>query len=1085
MRTLRIHILVPCALALAASLAGIAGFMLWQAHQAAWQQARQQADNISLALERDVARSIEVFDLSLRTAAMGLRLVHLTADNDLRRAVLFDGALAARHFGRVRVLDENGAPLYDSLSPQPEALDDNARAVFMARAHESGDALVMTPLPQGDAGRPDIMLSRRVLRPDGSFAGLVMGTIHVSLFAELFGALHLGPRDDVSVATADGRIVYRRLGGTADFGRDISASPLFLQSRQASNGLLDGPSVLDGVRRLIAYRYMTTLPMLVAVGLARNDIFASWYGEAAMIGAAQLALIALAGLLAWSLQRELHRRSLAEAAARESEASYRLLAEHAHDMVSRVGADGQRRYVSPAARRIFGLPPEALLGTGLLERTRQEDRPAVQAAAASMLAGEVAEAGATFRARRADGSECWIEATGRTLRDTRTGAPDGFVSIARDITERRHTEALLRESESRYRHLAASTSDLMTALDLDFCRTYVSPAARRIFGYAPEEMLGMSITRTMHPDDVPVVVARLRRLAGGGVDEETSTYRALHKDGHEIWVEAIHTLSRDPQTGAPVSITGTVRDITIRKAQDDALLAANATLERLSRHLSKARDAAERASRAKSRFLAGMSHELRTPLNGILGYAQLLRLEGGLNATQTTRLDAMLGAGEHLLLMINRVLDLSEIEAEHVELHTAETEPGALAASCLDLVRPAAAAKALALRMAVAPDVPASVLVDQTRLRQIVLNLLGNAVKFTPAGSVLLEVSLPAAGMFRVDVVDTGPGIPAAMRSHLFHEFERLGASGATEGVEGTGLGLALSARLAAVMGGRLTYEDNPGGGAIFRLELPLVTAATATPAAVAPPPPVAAPRRVLVVDDVAMNRDIAASFLRAVGHDVTMVADGAAAVAMAADSDFDMVLMDVRMPGMDGLEATRRIRALAGPRGKIPIVALTAQAFAEQIAACRDAGMTGHLAKPFTQAALLAVVADAAAPPTAPASEPPGAILHAEVFAATAKFLSPEMIASYMQILIDRCVHLLDAVRAPDVRPDDLATTAHALAGSAGMFGFERLATACRGFEHALQSSPREPAAAAAIETAIETALPELRRHLSPELIS
>jgi CheY-like chemotaxis protein len=415
-----------------------------------------------------------------------------------------------------------------------------------------------------------------------------------------------------------------------------------------------------------------------------------------------------------------------------------------------------------------------------------------------------------------------------------------------------------------------------------------------------------------------------------------------------------------------------VRDISERHAQAEALHGANAALERQARHLARARELAEQANQAKSRFLASMSHELRTPLNGILGYARLLRLDGGLSPAQASRVDAMLGAGQHLLQMINRVLDLSEIEAEHVVLQTTPIDLRHVATDCLDLLRPAAEAKGLTLSMAVAPDVPAMITIDPTRLRQVLLNLLGNAVKFTATGSVVLDVVVipPASGRVSallLAITDTGPGIPPARRRELFQEFERLGVD-STVAIEGAGLGLALSARLARLMGGRIVHEDNPGGGSVFRLELPLEDLLVPA-AALAPglppepenaPPPMGddgTPLSILVVDDIAMNRDIACSILRAAGHNVVSAKGGEEAVAAAGSADYDAVLMDVRMPGVDGLEATRRIRALDGSRGLVPVVALTAQAFAEQIEECRRAGMSGHLVKPFALETLLSAL--------------------------------------------------------------------------------------------------------------------------------
>ncbi len=373
-------------------------------------------------------------------------------------------------------------------------------------------------------------------------------------------------------------------------------------------------------------------------------------------------------------------------------------------------------------------------------------------------------------------------------------------------------------------------------------------------------------------------------------------------------------------------------------------------------------------SRAKSRFLAGISHELRTPLNGILGYAQLLGMEGGLNPLQSRRVDAMMSAGTHLLRIISRVLELSEIEAEHASFEPAMFDPRLVAGECLNLVRPMAEAKALFLRLVTACDVPAKITTDPTRFRQILFNLLGNAVKFTRAGGVEVQLRMAADGVsLRVDVVDTGPGIEVAQRHRLFREFQQLGAM--TEGGDSAGLGLAITARLVGLLGGCLGHKENPHGGSIFWLELPLTDVAQAAP----DEPPAwretarsDAPQarlRVLVADDSAINRDIAHAFLKAAGHEVSFAEDGAEAVAAVAAADFDAVLMDIRMPRMGGLEATRRIRGLDGPRGQVPVVALTASAFSDQVDECRNACMDGHLAKPFTMDSLLAALARATAP--------------------------------------------------------------------------------------------------------------------------
>ncbi len=517
-------------------------------------------------------------------------------------------------------------------------------------------------------------------------------------------------------------------------------------------------------------------------------------------------------------------------------------------------------------------------------------------------------------------------------------------------------------------------------------------------------------------------------------------------------------------------------------------------------------EAAGQANRAKSEFLASMSHELRTPLHGILGYAEMMRLDGGLNPDQAKHLEVMLSAGEHLLAMINAVLDLSQIEAGQLELHPKVIDASALARACLDVVRPAANRKGLAL--ALAPTGPLPLFADPTRLRQVLVNLLGNAVKFTPAGSIEIRLRQAASGAsIRLEVVDTGPGIPAEQRAKLFRSFERLEFD-PLRAVEGAGLGLALSARLVSLMGGRLRHDDNPGGGSMFWLELPRGNADAPFPDMAASFPEGGLTQRralhVLVVDDVAMNRDIASAFLRAAGHQVTCAESGEKGIAAVNDREFDVVLMDVRMPGMDGLEATRRIRRLPGRRGQVPIVALTAQAFTEQVAECRKAGMDDHLGKPFDQDMLLAAVTratEAAQPGSVslgPVPVPTGGaaaatklsagadlqVLDSKTFMLTASCLEPEAVDAYLRTIAGLAEALRRDLRAADALArtgEALAAAAHTLAGSAGMFGFQRLSVTSRNFERAVQpGAPEATDLADALYAAIDATLGEIRLRIA-----
>ncbi len=372
-----------------------------------------------------------------------------------------------------------------------------------------------------------------------------------------------------------------------------------------------------------------------------------------------------------------------------------------------------------------------------------------------------------------------------------------------------------------------------------------------------------------------------------------------------------------------------------------------------------ARDAATQASEAKSLFLARMSHELRTPLNSVLGLAQVLARDSALSAEQREQAATLERAGRHLLAVANDILDLAAVEAGKLPLRSQPIAWPALMEGCMALVRPQAMQKRIALTLEVTAEAPAGVLGDQTRLRQMVLNLLSNAVKFTPeGGAVRLRLGRSVRGPQRIEVIDTGPGVPPERRALLFRDFSRLETAPGRE-FGGAGLGLAITAALAKAMGGTIGVDTGPGRiGSLFWLDLPLPEAPP--PAAQAAMPAAEAPsrrRRVLVVDDVAPNRMVARILLEGAGHEVALATDGAEAVEAVRRGGFDLVLMDIHMPGMDGLEATRRIRAQEAGGRRVPIIALSADALQAQVEQCRAAGMDGHLAKPLERGALMAVL--------------------------------------------------------------------------------------------------------------------------------
>ncbi len=554
------------------------------------------------------------------------------------------------------------------------------------------------------------------------------------------------------------------------------------------------------------------------------------------------------------------------------------------------------------------------------------------------------------------GRELWLQSSYNLICDA-SGTPARVINIVLDVT---------RACQRNFDHVAQMNAILRSQLVIEFGMDGTILTANQNFltllGYELDELVGRHHSMLIDPaergtqayDDFWI------RLGKGEFSQDD--FKRIRKDGSAVWLGASYNPVFGPG-GTPCKIVKVALDVTPQVIARQGLQAANAELERLARHFAQARNAAEQANRAKTHFLAAMSHELRTPLNGILGYAQLLRMDPSLSAAQATQVNAMLTAGTHLLEMVTCVLDLSEIETGSVELHPVPVEMQTLLEASIDIVRPLAAAKKLALSLAIAPDVPRQIMSDPSRLRQVVLNLLGNAVKFTAEGSITLRLATRDSGTrLRCEVVDTGPGIPFGERGHLFNAFERM-TSAATQAAEGAGLGLSLSKRLAALLNGSLGYDDNPGGGSIFWLDLPLVVPVDAVS-------PVRATEfrgearsacghaeralPILVVDDVEINRDITSAFLRSAGYEAICTASGAEAIEAVSTTNFLAVLMDVRMPGMDGLEATRQIRALGHAHKLLPIVALTAQVFIDQIEACTNAGMDTHVAKPFTVESLL-----------------------------------------------------------------------------------------------------------------------------------
>jgi signal transduction histidine kinase/ActR/RegA family two-component response regulator len=383
-------------------------------------------------------------------------------------------------------------------------------------------------------------------------------------------------------------------------------------------------------------------------------------------------------------------------------------------------------------------------------------------------------------------------------------------------------------------------------------------------------------------------------------------------------------------------------------------LLADAELVRAREKAEDAAEAAKAADRAKSVFLATMSHEIRTPMNGIIGTAELLD-ETRLDAEQKDQVNTIRHSGEALLTVLNDILDYSKIEAGALSMNATAVDLKACVGEVLHLFSAQAKRKGIELRLKFAADAPPSTMADGGRLRQILVNLVSNAVKFTQRGSVQIIVEaarLDGNPAVLIEVADSGAGIPAEHMERLFKPFSQVDDS-STRGQGGTGLGLAISRRLADLMGGKLTVESTAGEGSRFRLLLPLVEPAVAVVAsavvAAGEAPGEQAPLRLLVAEDLSHNRKLVELLLKRLGHAAEFADDGAEAVSRWRELRPDVILMDVQMPNMDGRDATRIIRAECGDSRRPWIIALTAGALAEERTASLAAGMNDFITKPLT----------------------------------------------------------------------------------------------------------------------------------------
>jgi PAS domain S-box-containing protein len=707
-------------------------------------------------------------------------------------------------------------------------------------------------------------------------------------------------------------------------------------------------------------------------GLMPDEKYQAFWNLALRVGGAGLLILALLLLWNWRLNKEVRRRRRTEQALALAERELREVYDQVPVGIFKTSPDGRVLSVNPEMLRIGGyvsLDEVRDSGTGLLKHWYADEADRTHLLNRLLETGEVTEF--LYRARRKDETLIWVSHSARLVRDEQ-GNPLYISGYALDATERIEALECLRRSETRLKAIVENSPFVILTMDDDLRLDLPldSPAVERITTYRPDELRGQLFVDYVHPEDALRSDYQLRRFLASPGESVSIPCRWRTRNGvwRQLECSGVNFKNNPDYSG----VLFIIRDVTTEREAQERLVQARLT--------------AENADRAKSEFLASMSHEIRTPMNAILGMADVLS-ETELDEEQRSYVELFRNAGESLMSLIDDILDLSKVEAGQVHLEHIPFNPRELVEKVTHIMGIRARKNGVALEADLPDDLPEIMLGDPGRLRQVLANLLSNAVKFTHQGRIDLIVrreSQPQGpDQLRFSVRDTGIGIPPNKIKDIFESFVQADSS-TTRRYGGTGLGLTISQRLVSLMKGRIWVESEVGKGSAFHISLPLDEPAhdendPARRQAEDELEKALPPANVLLVEDTESNRTLVEAFLEPTALRLDMAGDGREALEKFSSKHYDLVLMDMQLPVMNGYDAVRAIRKMEKERGmpRTPVFALTAFALKGDAEKCIQAGCDVHIAKPVLREDFLAILLEHLKPGAeggeAPAPQPEG----------------------------------------------------------------------------------------------------------------